>query len=244
MSQWTRKEKLKLGKEVKEYTAYFLYFGEQILQNPLYFVNVSKIEAKGKQTTYDIEVEGNHNFIANGIFVNNSRLTMKYPSIYLRGEGSKAEILSVALAGKGQHQDTGAKAIHLASNTTSTITSKSISKDGGRASYRGLLKVARGCKNVKSNVVCDALILDKDSRSDTYPTIEVDEPTAATTHEARVGKVGQDQIFYLMSRGLSEQEALTLIVMGFISPFTKELPMEYAIELNRLIEMEMEGCVG
>jgi len=173
-----------------------------------------------------------------------SKVTMKYPSIYLKGEGSTAEILSVALAAKGQHQDAGAKVVHLASNTTSTINSKSISKEGGRSSYRGLLKVAKGCKNVKSNVVCDALLLDEKSRSDTYPTIEIDEPTAAIAHEARVGKVGDDQIFYLMSRGLSEQEALTLIVMGFISPFTKALPMEYAIELNRLIEMKMEGCVG
>ncbi len=173
-----------------------------------------------------------------------SRVTMKYPSVILLGKGSRAEILSVALASKGQHQDAGAKVFHLAPFTTSRITSKSVSKDGGRASYRGLLKVARGMKGVKSNVVCDALLLDASSRSDTYPTIQVDEPTATIAHEAKVGRIGEDQIFYLTSRGLSETEALTLIVLGFIAPFTKSLPMEYAVELNRLIELEMEGTVG
>ena len=173
-----------------------------------------------------------------------SKVTMKYPSIHLKGEGAKGEVLSVAMAGKGQHQDAGAKIIHFAPNTTSKITSKSISKEGGRASYRGLLKVIKGAKNVKSSVVCDALMLDENSRSDTYPTIEIDESTATIAHEATVGRVGEDQLFYLMSRGLSEQEALTMVVMGFIKPFVKSLPMEYAIELNRLIEMEMEGCVG
>lgn len=173
-----------------------------------------------------------------------SRVTMKYPSVFLRGEGSKAEILSVALAGRGQHQDAGAKVVHLASNTTSTITSKSISKDGGRTSYRGLVKVRKGCLNVRNSTKCDALLLDDKSRSDTYPTIEIDEPTTTIAHEATVGKVGDDQIFYLMSRGLSEDEAMALIVMGFIQPFTKELPMEYAVELNRLIQMEMEDSVG
>ncbi len=173
-----------------------------------------------------------------------SRLTMKYPSVYLVGEGAKAEILSVALAGKGQHQDAGAKVVHLASNTTSTITSKSISKDGGRTSYRGLVRVRKGCKNVRNSTKCDALLLDDLSRSDTYPTIEIDEPTTTIAHEATVGKVGDDQIFYLMSRGLKEDEALALIIMGFIQPFTKELPMEYALELNRLIQMEMEDSVG
>ncbi len=173
-----------------------------------------------------------------------SQVTMKYPSVYLMEAGSKAEILSVALAGKNQHQDAGAKVIHLASNTTSRITSKSISKDGGRTSYRGQVKVYKGAKNVKSNVVCDALILDKDSRSDTYPCIDIDEPTATIAHEASVGKISEEQLFYLMSRGLKEQEALTMIVMGFIQPFAKTLPMEYAIELNRLIEVQMENSVG
>ncbi|HLC80061.1 MAG TPA: Fe-S cluster assembly protein SufB [archaeon] len=173
-----------------------------------------------------------------------SKITQKYPAIYLMEEGAKGEVLSVALAGKGQHQDTGAKAIHLASNTTSTITSKSISKDSGRSSYRGLVKVVRGCKNVKSSVMCDALLLDKESRTDTYPYVEIDEPTATIAHEARVGKIGEDQIFYLTSKGLSEAQALTLIVLGFMQPFTKTLPLEYAVELNRLIEMEMENSVG
>lgn len=244
ISKWTRREKLKLGKEIKTYTNYFLYFGEMIMQNPLYFAKVSKIEPKGKEITYDIEVEGTHNFIANGIFVHNSKLTMKYPSIYLMGEGAKGEVLSIAMASKGQHQDAGAKAVHLAPNTTSTITSKSISLNGGRTTYRGLLKVAKGATNVKSNVRCDALIMDDASRSDTYPYIEIDEQDAVIAHEATVGKVGKEQIFYLMSRGLSEDEALTMIVMGFIRPFTRELPMEYAVELNRLIELEMEGSVG
>ena len=173
-----------------------------------------------------------------------SKITMKYPAIYLMEEGAKGEVLSIALAGKGQHQDAGAKIIHLASNTTSTINSKSVSKDGGRSSYRGLIKVVKGCKNVKSNVICDALILDKDSRSDTYPSVEIDEPTATIAHEAKVGKIGDDEIFYLTSKGLSEAEALTLIVLGFIQPFTKTLPLEYSVELNRLIEMEMENSVG
>jgi Fe-S cluster assembly protein SufB len=173
-----------------------------------------------------------------------SRLTMKFPCVYLVGEGARGEILSVAFAGKGQHQDTGAKVIHAASNTSSTITSKSISKGGGRSSYRGLAKVHRGAKNCKVSVQCDALILDSESRSDTYPTMEIDEEIVRMEHEARVSKIGDEQIFYLMSRGLSEQAARTLIVNGFIEAFTKELPMEYAVELNRLIELEMEGSVG
>jgi Fe-S cluster assembly protein SufB len=173
-----------------------------------------------------------------------SKLTMKYPSIYLLGAGAKGEILSVAFAGKGQHQDAGGKVVHLAPNTTSRITSKSISKDGGRTTYRGLLHVAKGAKGVKSTVRCDALLLDEYSRTDTYPYNEINEDDATTTHEATVGKIGEDQLFYLMSRGLSEQEALSMIVMGFMEPFTKELPMEYAIELNRLIQLEMAGSVG
>jgi Fe-S cluster assembly protein SufB len=173
-----------------------------------------------------------------------SRLTMKYPCVILAGEGARGEILSVAFAGKGQHQDTGAKVIHVAPHTSSTITSKSISKDGGRASYRGLAKVHKGATDCKVSVQCDALILDADSRSDTYPTMEIDEEKVSIEHEARVSKIGDEQIFYLMSRGLSEQASRTLIVNGFIEAFTKELPMEYAVELNRLIEMEMEGSVG
>lgn len=173
-----------------------------------------------------------------------SKLTMKYPSVYLLGKGAKADLLSVAFAGKGQHQDTGAKAIHLAPDTTSRIISKSVSKDDGRSSYRGLLYVAKEARNVKSTVRCDALLIDDHSRTDTYPYIEVNEDDATITHEASVGKIGEDQVFYLMSRGFSEQEALNLVVSGFLEVFTKELPMEYAVEFNRLIKLEMEGAVG
>ncbi len=173
-----------------------------------------------------------------------SKLTMKYPSVYLLGKGAKADLLSVAFAGKGQHQDTGAKAVHLAPDTTSRIISKSVSKDDGRTSYRGLLYVAKGARNVKSTVRCDALLIDEHSRTDTYPYIEVNEDDATITHEASVGKIGEEQIFYLMSRGFSEQEALNLVVSGFLEVFTKELPMEYAVEFNRLIKLEMEGAVG
>jgi hypothetical protein len=211
---------------------------------PAEFVRIKALEPLGEEAVYDIEVEGAHNFIANGLIVHNSRLTMKYPSVYMVGKGARADILSVAFAGKGQHQDTGGKAIHAAPYTTSTIVSKSVSKDGGRATYRGQLVVVKGAHHAKSNVRCDALILDEYSRSDTYPYIEIDEDQVTIGHEATVGKVGDDQIFYLMSRGLSESEALSMIVLGFMEPFTKTLPMEYAIEFNRLIQLEMEGSVG
>lgn len=173
-----------------------------------------------------------------------SKMTMKYPSTYLMGPGAHGEILSVAFAGKGQLQDAGGKVIHFAPNTSSKITSKSISKDGGRSSYRGLLKVYKGAKNVRSNVACDALLLDPASRSDTYPTIEVDEEDVTIGHEASVSKVGEEQLFYLMSRGLTQEEATTMVVSGFIEPLVKELPMEYAVEMNRLIQLQMEGSVG
>ncbi|NLG73711.1 MAG: Fe-S cluster assembly protein SufB [Chloroflexi bacterium] len=173
-----------------------------------------------------------------------SKLTMKYPSCYLVGEGAHGEILSMAFAGKGQHQDTGGKVIHVAPNTSSKITSKSISKDGGRASYRGLLKVHKEAVNSRSNVVCDALLMDENSRSDTYPYIEIDTEDVSVGHEASVSKVGEEQLFYLMSRGLSEEEATTMVVSGFIEPLVKELPMEYAIEMNRLIQLQMEGSIG
>jgi len=173
-----------------------------------------------------------------------SKLTMKYPSIFLMEPGAHGEVLSVAFSGAGQHQDAGAKIVHVAPNTTSTIVSKSVSKNGGRTSYRGLLRVLPGAKGVKSNVRCDALLMDPESRSDTYPTMEVDEKDVAIGHEATVSKVGDEQLFYMMSRGLTEQEATTMIVNGFIEPFTKELPLEYAVELNRLIALEMEGAVG
>ncbi len=173
-----------------------------------------------------------------------SRKTVKFPAIYLRGEGATADIISVAVAGKGQHQDTGAKAIHLAPNTRSRIVSKSVSKDGGRATYRGHLKVAPGATNVVASVRCDALMLDDISRSDTYPYIDIAEDDTTMSHEATVGKVSADQVFYLMSRGLTENEATNLIVQGFLEVFTKELPMEYAIEFNRLVKLEMEGSLG
>lgn len=173
-----------------------------------------------------------------------SQLTMKYPSCYLVGERAHGEILSMAFAGKGQHQDTGGKVIHVAPHTTSKITSKSISKDSGRASYRGLLKIYEGAFGSRSNVVCDALLLDEDSRSDTYPYIEIDEDDVNVGHEASVSKVGEEQLFYLMSRGLSEEEAIGMVVSGFIEPLVRELPMEYAVEMNRLIRLQMEGSIG
>jgi len=173
-----------------------------------------------------------------------SRLTMKYPAVVLMEEGAHGEVLSIAFAGSGQHQDAGAKITHLAPRTTSQIISKSISKDGGRASYRGLLKIAEGAEGCKSNVVCDALLLDDRSRSDTYPTIEIDAQRVEMGHEASVSKIGEDQLFYLMSRGLSEDEANALIVNGFLEPLVKELPMEYALELNRLIQIQLEGSIG
>jgi Fe-S cluster assembly protein SufB len=173
-----------------------------------------------------------------------SKLTMKYPAVILAGEGAHGEVLSIAFAGHGQHQDAGAKITHLAPNTSSQIISKSISKDGGRASYRGLLKVVEGADNVKSNVVCDALLLDDRSRSDTYPTIEIDAKKVTMGHEASVSRVGEDQLFYAMSRGMSEDEANAMIVNGFIEPLVKELPMEYALELNRLIQIQLEGSIG
>ena len=173
-----------------------------------------------------------------------SKLTMKYPGVYLMGRGAHGEVLSVAFAGAGQHQDAGAKMIHAAPDTSSVITSKSVSKGGGRSTYRGLVKVYRGAEHSKSTVRCDALLLDEASRSDTYPTMEIDEQRVSIGHEASVSKIGEEQLFYLMSRGLSEQEAMTMIVNGFIEPFVKELPLEYAVELNRLVQLEMEGAVG
>jgi Fe-S cluster assembly protein SufB len=173
-----------------------------------------------------------------------SRLTMKYPSVYLKEPGARAEILSVAFASAGQHQDAGAKVVHCAPHTSSRIVSKSISKNGGRASYRGLVKIEKGATRAKSNVVCDALILDPRSRSDTYPYIEIEEQDVSVGHEASVSRIGEEQLFYLTSRGLTEPEASTMIVSGFIEPLVKELPMEYAVEMNRLIQLQMEGTVG
>jgi Fe-S cluster assembly protein SufB len=173
-----------------------------------------------------------------------SKLNMKYPAVFLMEPGAHGEMLSVAFAGKGQHQDAGAKMVHAAPHTSSVVVSKSISKDGGRSSYRGLVKVYPGSVGAKASVRCDALVLDDESRSDTYPYMEVEEAQASIGHEATVSKIGAEQLFYLMSRGLSETEAATLIVSGFIEPIVKELPMEYAVELNRLIQLQMEGAVG
>jgi Fe-S cluster assembly protein SufB len=173
-----------------------------------------------------------------------SKLTMKYPSCYLNGEGARGEVLSIAYAGPGQHQDAGGKVIHNAPHTSSRIVSKSISRGTGRSSYRGLLQVNPGAKYAKSNVECDALLLDEQARTDTYPYIEIQDEYAQIGHEATVSKIGDEQLFYLMSRGLSEDAAATMVVRGFIEPIAKELPLEYAVELNRLIELEMEGSVG
>ena len=173
-----------------------------------------------------------------------SKTTMKYPSCYLMGAGAHGEILSMAFAGPGQDQDAGGKMLHLAPNTSSKITSKSISKGGGRSSFRGLLYVKKGATNSRANIVCDALILDPISRSDTYPTIESAESQVLISHEASVSKVSDEQLFYLKSRGLSDEEATTMVVSGFIEPLVKELPMEYAVEMNRLIQLQMEGSVG
>jgi Fe-S cluster assembly protein SufB len=173
-----------------------------------------------------------------------SRVTMKYPAVYMLGPKAHGEILSIAFAGNGQHQDAGGKVVHGAPYTSSKIVSKSISKNGGRASYRGLLKVAKGAHHSKSNVVCDALLLDEQSRSDTYPYIEIEEDNVSVGHEASVSKIGEEQLFYLMSRGIGEDEAAAMIVGGFIEPLVKELPMEYAVEMNRLIQLQMEGSIG
>lgn len=173
-----------------------------------------------------------------------SKLTMKYPAVYLMEPGAHGEVLSIASAGQGQHQDAGAKIVHAAPNTTSVITSKSLSMDGGRSTYRGLLKVYEGADHCRSNVRCDALMLDEHSRSDTYPTMEIDEKQVDIGHEATVSKVGDEQLFYLMARGLSEGEATKMIVNGFVEPIIKSLPLEYAVEMNRLIELQMDGAIG
>jgi Fe-S cluster assembly scaffold protein SufB len=216
-----------------------------VLADDVEIVPVEVSEPSAEEVpTWDIEVEGTGNFVSQGFIVHNSKVTMKYPAVYLMEDGAHGEVLSIAFAGKGQVQDAGGKVVHVAPNTTSKITSKSISKDGGQASYRGLLKVHQGAVNSRSNVVCDALLLDEHSRSDTYPYIEIDEQDVTVGHEASVSKVGEDQLFYLMSRGLSEEQANAMVVNGFIEPLVKELPMEYALELNRLIQLQMEGSIG
>ena len=207
------------------------------------FVKIKKIEDVGIKPTYDIEIENYQNFIANGLIVHNSKVTMLYPCSVLIGKGSKSDYIGIQFAGQGQYQDTGCKVYHYAPNTSSTILSKGISKNGGIASYRGLIHVKRGCKNVNSLVKCDGLMLDNLSKAITFPSMEVEENEVKVAHEASVGKVGEEQLFYLMSRGLSEEEATNMIVSGFIEPIIKELPLEYALELNRLIELEIENSV-
>jgi Fe-S cluster assembly protein SufB len=173
-----------------------------------------------------------------------SKVTMKYPAVYLMGEHAKGETLSIAFAGEGQHQDAGAKMVHMAPNTSSTIVSKSVARGGGRTSYRGLIEVREGAERSKSTVKCDALLVDTVSRSDTYPYNDIREDDVEMGHEATVSKISEDQLFYLMSRGMTEDEAMAMIVRGFVEPIARELPMEYALELNRLIELQMEGAVG
>jgi hypothetical protein len=255
ISTYSHETKLELGRERKRYTTHQLAINirgsldviRRRVPPPrpvVQFVRVTSIETLAAQPTYDIEVDGIANFTANGLVVHNSKLTMKYPSVYLMGEEAHGEILSIAFAGKGQHQDAGGKIVHAAPRTTSNIFAKSISKDGGRSSYRGLLEVAKGAHGSKSKVVCDALLLDETSRSDTYPTIRIGEDDVDVGHEATVSKVGEEQLFYLQAHGLPEEEASKLIVNGFIEPIVKELPMEYAVEMNRLIELQMEGSIG
>ncbi len=212
--------------------AYFRYTTIQNWSNNMY--NLVTQRAKVRRGAHMEWLDGNLG----------SKLTMKYPSCYLMEEGAHGEILSIAYAGDGQHQDTGGKVVHMAPKTTSSIVSKSISKGTGRSSYRGLCKVYDGARGARSNVECDALLIDETSRTDTFPYIEIDEQSATVGHEATVSKVGDEQLFYLMSRGMNEAEAMALIVRGFIEPIAKELPLEYAVELNRLIELEMEGSVG
>ena len=215
-----------------------------VCPDPLEVRKVAVSDHVGEVRTWDIEVEGTGNFVSQGFVVHNSKLTMKYPSVYLVGEGATGEVLSVAYAGEGQHQDAGAKMVHAAPNTSSKIVSKSISKDGGITTYRGLVRVDEGAVGCKSHVECDALILDEDSVSKTLPYMDVGERDAQVGHEATVSKIADEQLFYLMSRGLSEEQAMGMIVNGFIEPITKTLPMEYAVEWSRLIELQMEGSVG
>ena len=205
------------------------------------FAKIKNIVSLGEKPTYDIEVDQFHNFIANGLIVHNSSRTMLYPCSVLVGEGSSTDSIGIAFAGKNQNQDTGTKVIHAASNTTSFIQSKSISKDGGISTYRGLVRINKSAQNCRSHVQCDALIMDEKSHSNTYPFMKIDNPTADIAHEASVGKITQEQIFYLRSRGLSEAQATKMIVAGFIEPVVKALPLEYAVELNKLIELEVEG---
>ena len=253
ISTYIKKRKLYKGKLI-EYTSHYLSMNirgnlERIIEKgefdpALRFTRVRSIEPVGRLRVYDIEVDKTANFIANGIVVHNSKITMKYPSCYLVGRGARGEVLSLAYAGAGQHQDAGGKLMFLAPDTSGEIISKSVSAYGGRTSYRGLVKVIKNAQRVKCNVRCDALILDEKSRSDTYPTMQVNEDNVRIGHEAAVSRIDAQQLFYLMSRGLTEIEATSLIVNGFIEPIVKELPLEYAVELNRLIALNMDNAIG
>ena len=244
IAKWTRREKKPLGVEEKEYTHYYFYFADNKFDMPLYFTPLSKIEYAGKEETYDIEVDGPHNFIANGIFVHNSKVNMKYPSIFLMGEGAQGEVLSIAIAGDGQVQDSGGKIYHLAPRTQSKIISKSVSKGSGVTTFRGLLHVAKNAADVKAHVSCDALLLDENAKTNTFPYNQINRNDAMISHEAKVGKISTDDIFYLMSRGISEDDATAMIVLGFIDDLTKVLPMEYSLELKRLIKLDTSKGVG
>jgi Fe-S cluster assembly scaffold protein SufB len=215
-----------------------------VVPEPLELRTVGVSEHVGTVPTWDIEVEGTGNFVSQGFIVHNSKVTMKYPAVWMVGEHAKGETLSVAFAGEGQHQDAGAKMVHAAPHTSSSIVSKSVARGGGRTSYRGLVQINKGSHHSKSTVKCDALLIDTISRSDTYPYVDVREDDVQMGHEATVSKVSADQLFYLMSRGMTEDEAMAMIVRGFVEPIARELPMEYALELNRLIELQMEGAVG
>jgi|GEM_PF-1648 Fe-S cluster assembly scaffold protein SufB len=217
---------------------------KQHTSDSLGFAPIKTIESVGIKPTYDIEVEGFHNFVANGIIVHNSHRTMLYPCSVLVGEGASSDSLGIAFAGPGQHQDTGSKVIHAATGTSSIIRAKSISKGGGISSYRGLVKVTKNAQQTKSSVTCDALLLDSQSASHTYPFMKIDTNKVDIAHEATVGKIGEEEIFYLMSRGLTHEQALQTVVSGFIEPIVRGLPLEYAVELNKLIALEMEGAVG
>lgn len=220
----------------------FTGFGESVKSAPE-SVQINANQNTEMHPTWDIEVD-NHNFVANGFIVHNSKINEKYPAVWLLGPHASGEVLSMASAGAGQHQDTGAKMLHFAPFTTSNIVSKSISYEGGRTSYRGLVQAKKTATSSKSSVQCDALLLDAESRTDTYPYMDIRTDDLQVEHEATVSKIGEEQLFYLMSRGLTETEAKAMIVNGFISPVAQELPMEYALELNKLIQMNMEGSVG
>ena len=242
-SQSKKERLLKLKTKISFSRAHKLNFHSKT-SDELGFACIDSITPLGIEPTYDIEVEGHHNFIANGIVVHNSNVTMLYPSTVLKGENARGDYLGIAFAGKGQNQDTGTKIYHLAPNTHSLVKAKSISMDGGITSYRGLLQINKGCSGSKSQVSCDALMLDDRSVSNTFPYMKINENKVDIAHEATVGKISADQVFYLMSRGLTEEQAMKLIVQGFMEPIVKQLPLEYAVELNRLIELEMEGSLG